>query len=331
MSGIAPTPTTTNTFTTNTFTTRKVANKKSESLASPILKWAGGKTQLLPVIQKYLPIKLHTNNIRNYVEPFIGGGAVFFYLANTFKFQNAYLFDVNPELVNVYNSVKYGVSEVISDLRSLEARYLSIVPEKRVELFYQVRDSYNQDSHKELDEIRHQGIIPKRAAVTIFLNKTCFNGLFRVNKSGYFNVPHGLYKNPVILNQPRLLAAAEALTKASVRVADFSECLEVADDETFIYYDPPYRPLSKTSSFTSYTSLTFDDDEQRRLFEVFKKMDGKGVFQLLSNSDPTNYEKDTFFDDLYQEFSIIRVSAKRMINSNGSMRGDLSELLIKNY
>lgn len=308
-----------------------IEDQESNGIAAPVLKWAGGKTQLIASITKHFPIQLLNGHIKTYIEPFVGGGAVFFHLANTCTFRHAYLFDVNPELVIVYNSVRDSVGEVISALASLEKEYIGLVEEKRAALFYHIRDKYNREKKEISAALCNHSVIPERGALTIFLNRTCFNGLFRVNKNGSFNVPHGRYKKPAILNETRLRAASSALQRATVRLADFSECLEIADNETFIYYDPPYRPVSRTSNFTSYSRDVFDDAEQRRLFEIFKKLHEKGVMQLLSNSDPTNYEEDSFFDDLYHEFSILRVTAKRMINSDSSKRGELRELLIKNY
>lgn len=315
----------------NTLAVEEMEEQKWNGPAAPVLKWAGGKGQLIPAISNHFPKRLLSGQVRKYVEPFVGGGAIFFHLANCNTFREAHLFDVNPELVIVYNSAKKAVNKLILALRSLEAEYRDRDPEGRLELFYQIREKYNQESKEIPLEIRHNSVLPERAALTLFLNKTCFNGLFRVNKRGHFNVPHGRYKDPAILNQPRLLAASSALQRATIRLADFSECLQIADAETFIYYDPPYRPLSRTSNFNSYSRELFDDSQQRRLFEVFKQLDKRGVLQLLSNSDPTNYDDDPFFDDLYREFSIHRVPAKRMINSNSSKRGELRELLIKNY
>jgi DNA adenine methylase len=299
--------------------------------AAPLLKWAGGKTQLLPVLTQHFPQQLIEGKVKSYIEPFVGGSAVFFHLANSYHFDNAYLFDLNHELVVLYNTVKKSVVELIEVLAEIEKNYLPLSPEERATYFYQIRETYNQQSAQIKQNAAHSPIHPERAAQTLFLNKTCFNGLFRVNKSGGFNVPHGDYKNPTILSRNRLLAASTALSRATICLGDFTQCAPLADDKSFIYYDPPYRPLSKSSSFTSYAKDSFDDNEQRRLCEFFKELDRKNALQLLSNSDPTNSGDDPFFDNLYQDFSINRVSAKRMINSDGKKRGEIRELIIKNY
>lgn len=300
--------------------------------ASPVLKWAGGKTQLLPVLNEHYPIELSKGEIETYIEPFVGSGAVFFDLYNKYPIPKAYLSDVNPELVILYNSLKEDVSCVIQELALLSAYYLSQNSEEaRKELFYTVRKQYNSEMTVAHKAVHHTPFNAKRAAMTIFLNKTCFNGLFRVNSKGYFNVPHGRYKNPTILFKEKLEAAALALQNATIQLADFTECEQYVSGKTFIYYDPPYRPVSETALFTSYSKETFGDDEQRRLAENIKKLSGQNVLQLLSNSDPSNYIEDPFFDDLYSGFHIYRVEAKRMINSNASKRGTLREILVRNY
>jgi DNA adenine methylase len=299
--------------------------------AAPLLKWAGGKTQLLPVLTQHLPQQLINGQIKSYIEPFIGGGAVFFHLSNSYNFDNAYLFDLNHELIVLYNTVKESVESLIAVLAELEKNYHSLSSEERANFFYQIREMYNQKSAQIKEDAAHSPINPERAAHTLFLNKTCFNGLFRVNKSGAFNVPHGDYRNPKILARDRLIAASAALSRATICLGDFTECAPLADKKSFIYYDPPYRPLSKSSSFTSYAKDSFDDNEQRRLCEFFKELDRRNALQLLSNSDPTNCSDDPFFDNLYQDFSIYRVSAKRKINSDATKRGEIRELIIKNY
>lgn len=299
---------------------------KNNVNASPILKWAGGKIQLLPVLTQNYPSKLLEGEIKTYIEPFVGGGAVFFDLVNKYKIEQAVLFDINIELVILYNTIKHSVYDLIGELRKLEIDYLSITDEEeRKAYFYNVRDKYNRSITDSID------VNPIRAAHTIYLNRTCFNGLFRVNSKGGFNVPHGRYKNPRILFEDKLLACNAALQKAEIHKADFADANNFVDGNTFIYYDPPYRPVSETSSFNSYSKEAFDDDEQIRLARFYKEMDIKGVLQLLSNSDPSNYIEDPFFDNLYIGHTIERVSAKRMINSNSEKRGELKEILVRNY
>lgn len=297
------------------------------SFAYPVLKWAGGKGQLLPQISEKLPNKLRCGAIKKYIEPFIGGGAVFFDISNLYSFKKAYLFDINPELVILYNVIKNNVLELIDALDALQKAYFSTTDRKK--FYYQIRNEYNV-FNKKIDANNYSLSFIRRAALTVFLNRTCFNGLFRVNSKGLFNVPMGNYKNPRILDRENLIAVSKALSKATIMQADFSKALEFADRDTFIYYDPPYRPL-KDSSFTTYAVETFDDNEQIRLKEVFEKAHKKGALQMLSNSDPTNVGADPFFDDLYQNYNIYRILAKRLINANLDGRGEIRELLITNY
>lgn len=295
--------------------------------AKPVLKWAGGKGLLLPQLSEKFPNKLRCGAIKKYIEPFVGGGAVFFDISNTYYFEEAYLFDINPELVILYNVVKNNALELIDELERLQKSYFS--SNDRKEFYYQMRSEYNTFD-KKIDANRYSLSFIHRTALTIFLNRTCFNGLFRVNSKGLFNVPMGSYKNPRILDAENLMAVSKALSKATIMQADFSKALEFADKDTFIYYDPPYRPL-KDSSFTTYAVETFDDNEQIRLKDVFEQAHKLGAFQMLSNSDPTNVGSDPFFDDLYQDYNICRILAKRLINSNSDGRGEIRELLITNY
>ncbi|MDJ0731539.1 MAG: DNA adenine methylase [Crocosphaera sp.] len=297
---------------------------------SPVLKWAGGKTQLLPEIKKQYPQQLQQGKIKNYIEPFFGGGAVFFDIYSNFKIKKAYLFDKNTELIILYKVIQNDVNDLVEQLSILESQYLSLETEKRKELYYQVRNDYNTfDKQTDANNYTQEWI--KRAAYTIFLNKTCFNGLYRVNSKGYFNVPIGRYKNPKILNENNLIAVSQSFQIAEIKHTDFAEVLSYADESTFIYYDPPYRPISETANFNAYSSLEFNDDEQRKLRDVFVKASKQGALQMLSNSDPTNYVDDPFFDELYQDFNISRILASRMINSKGSKRGKIREILVTNY
>lgn len=302
--------------------------KNSESnVASPVLKWAGGKGMLLPQLSKKFPNKLRCGAIKKYIEPFVGGGSVFFDISNSYYFEEAYLFDVNPELVILYNVIKNNVLKLINELDNLQKSYFS--SNDRKVFYYQMRNEYNIFD-KKINTNAYSASFIRRAALTIFLNRTCFNGLFRVNSKGLFNVPMGSYKNPRILDTENLMTVSQALSKATIMQADFSKALEFADNDTFIYYDPPYRPL-KDSSFTTYAAETFDDNEQIRLKEVFDQAHEKGALQMLSNSDPTNVGADSFFDDLYKDYNIYRILAKRLINANSDGRGEIREVLITNY
>lgn len=295
--------------------------------AKPVLKWAGGKGLLLPQLSEKFPNKLRHGSIKRYIEPFVGGGSVFFEICNTCRFKDAFLFDINPELVILYNVVKKDVAPLINELFRLQEAYTAA--EDKSALYYGLRDEYNTfDKH--LDANVYSADFVRRAALTVFLNRTCFNGLFRVNSKGLFNVPMGRYKNPRILDSDNLTAVSHALSKATIIQADFSTALQYADKDTFIYYDPPYRPLSDTS-FTSYAADGFDDNEQRRLKNIFDQANELGALQMLSNSDPTNAGEDAFFDELYKEYNIHRIWAKRLINSKAEGRSAIRELLITNY
>ena len=296
----------------------------------PVLKWAGGKTQLLPQLNELLPDKLRTGEVKKYIEPFVGGGAMFFYLYKKYCFSEIYLFDINKELVILYNSIRNNVDELIYSLSKVSDEYLSLSNEKRKEYYYQKREEYN-NFDKDIDANKYSLDFISRSALTIFLNRTCFNGLYRVNSQNKFNVPVGKYKNPTILDEKNLRAVSQSLQTAEIRHCDFSETLNYADTDSFIYYDPPYRPISKTSAFNSYTLNNFDDNEQKRLKLLFEKCHEKGALQMESNSDPTNFSEDTFFDDLYVNFNIYRINANRIINSKAEKRGIIKELVITNY
>jgi DNA adenine methylase len=299
--------------------------------ARPFLKWAGGKTQLLGEFNKRLPKELKTGEITKYAEPFIGGGAVFFSLNQKFSFEQCTICDANNELILTYRVIKKSVKQLIDKLEILESDYLAKDEKNRELLYYEVRDVFN----RRLPEMNFQKYGPgwvERAAWIIFLNRTCFNGLFRVNRKGEFNVPFGKYKNPEILNENNLNDVATLLKTTRLVLGDFTECKKFVDEASFVYFDPPYRPLNQTSSFTSYSKEGFSDTDQVRLGEFFKELDKKGAKIMLSNSDPQNENPaDTFFDDLFSGYRIERVPARRMINSNGARRGEMNELIITNY
>jgi DNA adenine methylase len=295
-------------------------------MAKPFLKWAGGKRQLISEIEKRLPPGINT--IETYVEPFIGGGALLFHMLENYKFKKIHISDINLELVLCYRQLQSSVNDVISSLEKLVDKFPSTT-EGRSDYFYKIRDLWNSnlDIESMTDEERSS-----RVAQTIFLNKTCFNGLFRLNRSGKFNVPTGRYKNPSFPSAESLKEVSQALQGVFIHHNSYEKCLEWVDDKSFVYFDPPYRPLSKTSSFISYSKGDFNDDNQTELASLTKELHKKNVLFLLSNSDPKNTVKDDeFFDELYSEFKIDRVFASRAINSNPGRRGKISELLIKNY
>lgn len=290
----------------------------TRSVARPFLKWAGGKGQLLPEIEKRLPSEMETGQIDTYVEPFIGGGAVFFFIAQRFEnIKHFYLFDINDDLVKCYNAIKNDVSSIIKELKKLERAFLKLEKEERKKFYYKIRTKFNKD---------------KDSAKLIFLNKTCFNGLYRVNRKGEYNVPCGDYKNPKICDEENLLSVSEVLKKAKIICGDFENSDKYIDDKTFVYFDPPYRPLSPTANFTSYSKEDFDESKQIRLSYFCRHIKGKGTKFLLSNSDPKNENpNDIFFDNHYKGFSIETVKASRQINCKASGRGQINELIILNY
>ena len=226
-----------------------------------------------------------------------------------------------------YQVIKRDVKNLVKELNQLESEYLSSSEKAREKLFYEKREEFNRF-------LRRKAVnsLVRRTALLIFLNKTCFNGLYRVNSKGEFNVPFGRYKNPAICNEDNLYAVNELLQKTEIVCGDFALCLEKADNESFVYFDPPYRPISATASFTSYSKDAFDDAEQRRLQKVFGDLDKNGACVMLSNSDPKNIDpKDNFFDDLYRGHHIECLTATRLINCNAERRGVITEILVMNY
>ncbi|MCK9579718.1 MAG: DNA adenine methylase [Methanoregula sp.] len=297
----------------------------------PFLKWAGGKTQLLDAFGRSLPEELSGGKITNYVEPFMGGGAVFFSLNQQHTFRQRTVCDANEELVLTYRVIKRSVEDLIAELRTLESEYHVRTERERESFYYKVRGAFN-DSLPDINFRNYGSAWVDRAARIIFLNRTCYNGLFRVNRKGGFNVPFGRYKKPEILNEDNLRNVAEMLHATRIIHGDFTTCGKFVDGKTFVYLDPPYRPLNRTSSFTSYSRGGFCDEDQMRLAEFFKKIDAKGAKIMLSNSDPRNENpNDSYFDELFADYTIRRVPARRIINCNGSRRGNISELIITNY
>lgn len=299
--------------------------------AKPFLKWAGGKGQLLEQLTAFFPPELQLGTIKRYVEPFIGGGAVFFHVAQTYDIKEYFIADVNAELILTYKTLQCDVESLIDVLNEMQSAYHRLSPAKQKEYFYNIRSELN-DSRAKIDFTRFHAEWIERAAQIIFLNRTCFNGLFRVNANGEFNVPFGKYKNPLICSEQNLRTVAELLQRAEIRYGDFTSCEEFVDEHAFAYFDPPYRPISKTASFTSYSRYEFDDAAQLRLAEFYKRLDAAGAKLMLSNSDPKNENQDDhFFEEAYNGFHIERVKASRNINSDGQKRGAIDELLILNY
>lgn len=277
---------------------------KNNKLVAPFLKWVGGKRQLMPTIVEHLP-----ENIKDYkyIEPFIGGGAVLFNLQP----KNAIINDFNEELINVYQVIKNNLDELIADLKKHK---------NEAEYFYSVRSLDRNGEFKKLTAVQ-------RASRVIFLNKTCFNGLYRVNNAGEFNSPFGRYKNPNIVNEPILKAVNKFLNNNNIDIksGDYSDVLKQADKKCFVYLDPPYHPISESSNFTGYVQGGWNMYDQIDLKTACDELNKKGVKFLLSNSSAE------FIKDLYKDYKITIVKANRAINSNGADRGEVDEVLIRNY
>ena len=273
--------------------------------AKPFVKWAGGKQRLLSQYETFFPDKP-----KRYFEPFVGGGAIFFHFWNTGRLpEQAFLFDNNKELINAYRVVRDQLDELLEILAVHKARHSK-------EYYYEIRSLDRQDV--ELSDV-------ERAARTIYLNKTCYNGLYRVNSKGQFNVPMGSYKNPKIRDEDTLRAASAAIQGVCIEIRDFRTIVESAQAGDFFYFDPPYDPLSKTASFTSYTARNFRNEDQRDLAKVFAQLSEMGCRCMLSNSDTP------FVLDLYQGFRIEIVRANRPISSDPNGRGGIREVVVLNY
>jgi len=299
--------------------------EKDRIECKPFIKWVGGKGQLLSEINKLYPVELG-KNINKYAEIFVGGGAVLFDILSKYKLDEVYISDKNLELINTYKSIRDNVDILIKSLKEMEEQYIPLDNENRKDYYYKKREEYNSlKINSEVNNI-------EKAVLFIFLNKTCFNGLYRVNKKGEFNVPMGAYKKPKICDEENLKNVSLALKKVKIIYADYRESESFIDEKTLVYIDPPYRPLNITSSFTSYTENDFNDKEQIELAEYINVLNKKGAKIVISNSDPKNNDiDDNFFDKLYKNYNINRVKATRMLNSNASLRGAINELLITNY
>jgi len=290
-------------------------------MAKPFVKWVGGKSQLLTEISKKYP-----HNIEKYCEPFVGGGAVLFNVLQYYHPQEVLINDINKELINTYLQVKNSCENLINKLYELQEIYLDLSQDDRKKIYYEKRNLYNNlkvngNEEENLEE----------AVLFIFLNKTCFNGLYRVNSKGFFNVPFNNAKNPLICDEDNLRECSDLLQNVQMKVGDYKECEGFIDERTFVYIDPPYRPLTKTSAFTSYSENQFLDNEQTELANFIEHISNKKAFVIASNSDPKNADlNDNFFDELYSNFKIERVSASRMINSKSEKRGNINEILITN-
>lgn len=280
----------------------------------PFLKWVGGKTKLLAQIEKNFPKNLRNKKF-SYVEPFLGGGAVFFYLSQKHNIEKAYLNDLNKKLINAYTDVKDNCFELIEKVKKLESDYYGSIEKKT--FFLDKRKEFNS-SNKSI----------QKSALFVFLNKTGFNGMYRENSKGEYNIPFGQMKNPLICNESLLKNISKLLNDKKVVFSSKSFEKVMADEkEAFYYLDPPYRPISKTSSFTDYTKKSFDDEMQRSLKDYCDKVDEKGSFFMQSNS----YSEDGFFQNLYQNRKINKLKVMRTISADGTKRNKVKEIIIRNY
>lgn len=284
---------------------------KNSSVA-PILKWVGGKRQILDEIKQYVPEKFNT-----YHEPFLGGGAVLFDLQPDRALAN----DVNPELMNVYMVIKNNVEELIQTLKRHDQCYRRPPEAAARKYFYRIRElDRSEAAYNQLTPVQ-------KAARTIFLNRTCFNGLFRVNRAGQFNTPFGYYKNPNIINEKTVRAVSDYFNRAAIKLCceDFEIVLKQASEGDFVYLDPPYDPLSDTASFTEYDRGGFGSKEQIRLSRVCQNLDQRGIMFLLSNS------ATDFVNELYRKYPIETIQARRAVNARGDGRGEVDEVLVRNF
>lgn len=300
--------------------------------AKPFLKWAGGKTQLLDQFENFYPLELYTGKLNKYIEPFVGGGAVFFHIIQKFNFEYAYISDINKDLVLAYRCIQKKPAELINYLEIYQKEHNKRDRLEQKKFFLEIRQKYNQEK----ENINYKLLSKKeieRIAQLIYINKVCFNGLFRLNSKGDFNVSFGDCKKPKIVDSENIYLVSKCLNNTEIKIASYEKCFKLADPKTFIYFDPPYKPLSKTSNFTTYGGKEFKDNEQIKLSSFFNKLDKiKKSKLMLSNSDPKNENPtDTFFDTTYENFFVNKVFANRIINSNSEKRGKITEVLITNY
>lgn len=292
--------------------------------AKPFIKWVGGKTQLIEQLEALLPADFSERENVTYIEPFVGGGAMLFYMLQKYpNIKSAVINDINPDLTLCYKVVRDNPTELINSLKDIQTQYHSIsTDEERKEFFLKQRDLFNS---KSLNKIENTTLF-------FFLNRTCFNGLYRVNKAGKFNVPFGKYITPTICDKATIYADSKLLQNVEIMTGDFEQTFDKIKGNTFFYFDPPYRPLSNTSSFNDYAKEDFNDDAQIRLKQFCDKLNEIGINFMLSNSDCLGKDgKDLFFDNLFIDYKIDRVWAKRNVNAIASKRGKLTELLIRNY
>jgi len=287
--------------------------------AKPFIKWVGGKSQLLSQLESLLPNQLNDWDDVTYIEPFVGGGAMLFYMLQKHpNIQSAVINDINADLTTCYKVVRDNPSKLLASLQTIQKEYYALSNEDAKRAYYLERRA--EFNTKQLDDIRNTTLF-------IFLNRTCFNGLYRENKSGLFNVPFGRYAAPTICDEETIYADSELLQQVTILTGDYTNTIHHTKGHTLFYFDPPYRPLNATSSFNDYTKEAFNDAAQIRLKEFCDQVQAVGHQFMLSNSDC----KDGFLDTLYQDYYIHRVWASRSVNANPTKRGKLTELVIRNF
>ena len=292
--------------------------------AKPFVKWVGGKGQLIEQLEALLPADFAERENVTYIEPFVGGGAMLFYMLQAYpNIKSAVINDINPDLTLCYQVVRDNPTELIKSLNAIQSDYYALRTEEERKMFFlQQRERFNSKSLNEIDN----------TTLFFFLNRTCFNGLYRVNKSGKFNVPFGKYATPTICDSATIYADSKLLQRVDIMTGDFEQTFTKIEGKTFFYFDPPYRPLSNTSSFNDYTKEVFNDNAQIRLKLFCDRLNNAGVDFMLSNSDCLGKDGiDRFFDDLFIDYRIERVWASRNVNAVASKRGKLTEIVVNNY
>lgn len=301
------------------------------TFAKPFLKWAGGKDKLLKQLEEYYPKELiplnsphKDNKINNYIEPFLGGGATFFYISQEYSIDNFFLSDSNKDLIITYQKVRDNLYELIHSLEHIQSYYNESVDKRK--FYIEIRDAFNADRNS-LEKMSLTEEVD-RATSFVFLNKACFNGMYRVNAKGEFNTSFGKREVLKLFDKDNLEKVSTLLKRATIKCCNYSECYDSVLNNSFVYLDPPYRPLSKTSSFTAYSESKFNDAEQVKLAKFFEELDeNKKAKVMMSNS----YTNDSYFENLYSGFNINKVYAGRAISGDGTKRGKIPELVITNY
>lgn len=299
-----------------------MTQSQSGGTAKPFIKWAGGKGQLLAQLDTLLPADFAAWPDACYVEPFVGGGAMLFHLLRRYpNISRAVVNDANAALTTCYRTVRDSPDALIAALAAIERDFLPLVPDARKAYYLLRRARFNTAAPDDVE----------RTALFIFLNRTCFNGLYRVNRRGAFNVPFGRYARPVICDEATLRADSDLLRRVEITTGDFAATLRHAAPHTLFYLDPPYRPLSTTSYFNDYTAQKFDDGEQQRLRDFCDAATAAGAAVMLSNSDGKTACGDDYLDRLYARYDITRVMAARCVNATGTGRGKIAEIVARNF